>query len=81
MAMLIKGNEIDALVAKYCAMTGETNKSEAVRKALAAQIEVLASQERLTDRVAKIQERAAEAGFVGAGTDLKPFFDEQWGDG
>ena len=41
MAMLIKGNEIDDLVAKYCAMTGEKNKSEAVRKALAAQIEVL----------------------------------------
>jgi len=37
MAMLIKGNEIDALVAKYCAMTGQTNKSEAVRQALSAQ--------------------------------------------
>ena len=34
MAMLIKGDEIDALVAKYCAMTGQKNKSEAVRKAI-----------------------------------------------
>ena len=51
MAMLIKGDEIDALVAKYCAMTGVKNKSEAVRKALAAQIEALAAEERLVDRV------------------------------
>ncbi|QLH17085.1 type II toxin-antitoxin system VapB family antitoxin (plasmid) [Paracoccus pantotrophus] len=80
MAMLIKGDEIDALVAKYCAMTGVKNKSEAVRKALAAQIEALAAEERLVDRVGKIQRRAAEAGFVSTGEDLKPFFDEQWGE-
>lgn len=80
MAMLIKGNEIDTLVAKYCAMTGEKNKSEAVRKALAAQIEVLSGRERLVDRVAKIQRSAAEAGLVSTGEDLKPFFDEQWGE-
>ena len=80
MAMLIKGDEIDALVAKYCAMTGVKNKSEAVRKALAAQIEALAGMERLVDRVAKVQRRAAAAGFVSMGEDLKPFFDEQWGE-
>lgn len=80
MAMLIKGDEIDALVAKYCAMTGVKNKSEAVRKALAAQIEALAAEERLVDRVGRIQRRAAEAGFVSTGEDLKPFFDEQWGE-
>lgn len=80
MAMLIKGDEIDALVAKYCAMTGVKNKSEAVRKALAAQIEALAAEERLVDRVSRIQRRAAEAGFVSTGEDLKPFFDEQWGE-
>ena len=80
MAMLIKGDEIDNLVAKYCAITGEKNKSEAVRKALAAQIEALTGKERLVDRVAKVQRRAAEAGFVSTGEDLKPFFDEQWGE-
>lgn len=81
MAMLIKGDEIDVLVTRYCAMTGEKNRSEAVRKALAAQIEALSSQERLADRIARIQRRAAEAGFVSTGTDLKPFLDEQWGEG
>lgn len=81
MAIHIKGGEIDALLVKYCAMTGESNKSEAVRKALAAQIEALSGKERLADRMAKIQRRAAEAGFAGTGADLKPFFDEQWGEG
>lgn len=80
MAMLIKGDEIDALVAKYCAMTGLKNKSEAVRQAVAAQIEAIASKERLVDRVGKIQRRASAAGFVSANEDLKPFFDEQWGE-
>ena len=84
MAMLIKGDEIDALVAKYCAMTGVKNKSEAVRKALAAQIEALSAKETLADRVAKIQRRAVEAGFVSVGNDVeadKAFMDQQWGEG
>lgn len=83
MAMLIKGNEIDDLVAKYCAMTGEKNKSAAVRKALAAQIEALAGKDRLVDRVAKVQEEAAALGFVSAGSDVardKAFMDEMWGE-
>ena len=83
MAMLIKGDEIDALVARYCAMTGENNKSEAVRSALAAQIELLSRAESLTDRVAKIQQEAAALGFVSTGTDLagdKAFMDDMWGE-
>lgn len=80
MAMLIKGDEIDALVAKYCAMTGQKNKSEAVRQALAAQIEALSARESLADRVAKIQRRAADAGFVATGGSDKTFMDEVWGE-
>lgn len=79
MAMLIKGDEIDQLVARYCAMTGLTNKSEAVRRALAAQIEALAAEERLAVRVAKIQDRAAADGFRPAGDD-KAFMDDLWGE-
>lgn len=80
MAMLIKGDEIDRLVERYCAMTGQKNKSEAVREALAAQIEALSRQETLAAKVAKIQQSAAEAGFVSSGEDLKPFMDELWGE-
>lgn len=45
-------------------MTWLKNKSEAVRKALAAQIEVLSRQEGLADRVAKIQQEAVALGFL-----------------
>ena len=80
MAMLIKGDEIDALVAKYCAMTGQKNKSEAVRQALAAQIEALSARESLADRVAKIQRQAADSGFVAPLGSDKAFMDEMWGE-
>lgn len=48
----------------HSAMTWLKNKSEAVRKALAAQIEVLSRQEGLADRVAKIQQEAVALGFL-----------------
>jgi len=79
MAMLIKGEEIDHLVARYCAMTGVSNKSEAVRRALAAQIAALSAQRSLADRVTTIQKRAAADGFVSAGND-KAFMDDLWGE-
>ncbi|MFN8683761.1 type II toxin-antitoxin system VapB family antitoxin [Paracoccus sp. P2] len=80
MAIHIKGDEIDALLVRYCAMTGQTNKSEAVRQALMAQINALSARESLSTRVGKVQAKAAAAGFVSTGEDLKPFFDEQWGE-
>lgn len=80
MAILVKGDEIDQLVQKYCAMTGQKNKSEAVRQALAAQIDALSREETLADKVAKIQQSAKAAGFKSSGDDLKHFMDEQWGD-
>lgn len=80
MAILIRGDEIDALVEKYCVMTGQSNKSEAVRRALAAQIEALAAKESLADRVAKIQRKAAESGFVAPKSSDKAFMDEMWGE-
>lgn len=83
MAILVKGDEIDQLVQKYCAMTGQKNKSEAVRQALAAQIELLSRKESLTDRVAKIQREAAALGFVSTRSDMegdKAFMDDMWGE-
>jgi|TARA_R110000744_G_scaffold302108_3_gene411113 antitoxin VapB len=80
MAMLIKGDEIDDLVAKYCALTGVRNKSEAVRQALAAQISALSQKESLADRVASIQNRAAAFGIVADSADDKAFMDAMWGD-
>ncbi|TJZ89269.1 hypothetical protein FA743_19225 [Paracoccus gahaiensis] len=80
MTMLIKGDEIDELVAKYCALTWVKNKSEAVRQALAAQIAALAAKESLADRVAAIQRRAAASGILADGRDDKAFMDGMWGE-
>ena len=80
MAMHIKGDEIEKLVDKYCAITGQRNKSEAVREALAAQIDALSRKESLADKVTKIQRSARMAGFVSSGDDLKPFMDDMWGE-
>lgn len=80
MTMLIKGDEIDDLVAKYCAITGLKNKSEAVRQALAAQITALSAKESLAERIAAIQSRAAASGIVADGRDDKAFMDAMWGE-
>ena len=83
MPLYIKDPAVDTLVDQYLAATGMTNKTEAVRRALSDQLNALAAKEALTDRVARIQRRAAEAGFVSSGSDLaadKAFMDEQWGE-
>ena len=83
MPLYIKDPAVDTLVDQYLAATGMTNKTEAVRRALSDQLNALAAKETLTDRVARIQRRAAEAGFVSGGSDNaadKAFMDEQWGE-
>lgn len=82
MAILIKGDEIDSLVDRYCAMTGLKNKSEAVRQALSAQIEALGARETLAERVGRVQRKAAAAGFASEGDAAsdKAFMDEMWGE-
>lgn len=81
MTILIKGDEIDNLVERYCEMTGLTNKSEAVRRALAAQIEALAQRETLAQRVGRVQAKARAAGIVADGRDDKDLMDKMWGEG
>ncbi len=83
MPLYIKDPAVDTLVDQYLAATGMTNKTEAVRRALSDQLNALAAKESLTDRVARIQRRAAEAGFVSSSSDIaadKAFMDEQWGE-
>lgn len=83
MPLYIKDPAVDTLVDQYLAATGLTNKTEAVRRALSDQLKVLTDQETLAERVARIQRRAAEAGFVSTGSNIaadKAFMDEQWGE-
>lgn len=66
MSILVKGNEIDRLVDKYCALTGETNRSQAVRDALASQVDTLTNRVPLLHQIRAIQARARAAGFAPA---------------
>lgn len=79
MAIHIKGDQINTLLDTYCRLTGQTNKSDAVREALASQIAALSARESLSQRVAKIQAKAAASGIVADGRDDKALMDEMWG--
>lgn len=84
MAIYIRDPVVDTLIDQYLAATGLTNKTEAVRRALADQLKALAARGTLAERVAKIQRQAAEAGFLHSGSSDpaadKRFMDEMWGE-
>lgn len=84
MPLYIKDPTVDTLLERYLAVSGLTNKTEAVRRALHDQLKTLAEQEPLSARVARIQSRAAEMGFRSIGSDdpaaQKRHMDELWGE-
>ncbi|WP_167620225.1 type II toxin-antitoxin system VapB family antitoxin [Paracoccus ravus] len=80
MPLYTKAPDIDALVARYLAMTGTKDKTAAVREVFAAQIAALSARESLESRVTRIQRRAALAGILPDGNDDKAFMDEIWGE-
>ncbi|NGM47838.1 type II toxin-antitoxin system VapB family antitoxin [Rhodobacter sp. SGA-6-6] len=85
MPLYIRDPAVDSLLDQYLAATGQTNKTEAVRRALADQLKALAAKGSLAERVAKVQRQAAEAGFLhSGGSDPaadKKFMDDMWGEG
>ena len=80
MPLYIKDPTVDSLVDRYLALTGMTNKTEAVRQALKAAIAAQAERETLAERVAKVQRKAAAVGIVADGHDDKALMDEMWGE-
>lgn len=80
MSLLIKGSRIDALVERYCSLTGQSDKGEAVCQALMAHSAILSAQAAHAEKIKDIQQRAAAAGFVASGGDDKGFMDEAWGE-
>jgi antitoxin VapB len=77
MSLLIEGSRIDALVDRYCSLTGESGKAEAVCQALLAQIAILSAQ---AERSRDIQQCAAAGEFVSTGPNDKRFMDREWGE-
>lgn len=80
MPLYTRAPDIDALVARYLALTGTKDKTAAVREVFAAQIAALSARESLTTRVARIQRRAAVSGIAPDGRDDKAFMDDLWGE-
>lgn len=83
MPLYIKDPAVDSLVDQYLAATGLKNKTEALRRVLTDQLKMLADRETLTERVTKIQQRAADTGFGprrNPPDDDKEFMDSLWGE-
>lgn len=83
MPLYIKDPAVDTLLEEYLAAAGLKNKTEALRRVLTDQLKVLAEKESLSDRIAKIQLRATEAGFGPGRTseaESKAFMDSMWGE-
>lgn len=80
MPLYIRDNEVDALAAELQAVSGATNKTEAVRTALLHELERNRAKVPLSERLARLQARVAELGPLDPDFDMKRFSDELWED-
>ncbi|MCT4611525.1 MAG: type II toxin-antitoxin system VapB family antitoxin [Pelagimonas sp.] len=78
MPLYIRDDDVNNLAEAALKLTGRTNKTALVKDALEAFIEAHSAQESLHDKVAKIQEKAAQHGIVADGVDDKNFMDDAW---
>ena len=75
MPLFIRDNAVNEMADKLAHLMGG-NKTDAVRRALEAQIAALEQCETLTQRVARLQARARAAGLGPDGFDDKVLMDE-----
>lgn len=75
MPLYIRDEAVNSL-AEEVARLANINKTEAVRLALEHEREQLSSKPRLSDRIRKLQQRAAELGLKPDGYDDKPLMDD-----
>ena len=65
MPLYVKDPEVDKLLDAFLLASGQRNKTEAIRQLLSDGLRRLAEQESLAQRVARLQEAAADLGFCG----------------
>lgn len=80
MPMYIRDDKVDELAVRFMKLSGAENKTEAVRKALIAQIEAISNQKPLLERLEPILKRADKLGPVDPDFDMKEFTDQMWED-
>ncbi|MGB3312811.1 MAG: type II toxin-antitoxin system VapB family antitoxin [Albidovulum sp.] len=80
MPLYIRDDAVAQLAVRLMHMTGAENKTEAVRRALLAQIEAVQNRKPLLERIEEIRAEADTIGAVDPGFDMKAFTDQMWGD-
>ncbi len=79
MALIIRNPEVDALAEEVRRLTKAKTKTEAVRRALEAQLAQARRAAPLKDRLARSKALADAPGPSDPGFDMKAYTDEMWG--
>jgi len=80
MPLYIRDDQVDDLAVRFMKLTGAKSKTDAVRNALMAQLEVVSNQKPLLERLEPILERADDLGPADPDFDMKKFTDAMWED-
>ncbi len=78
MPLYIRDEEVNALAAQVKEVTGARTKTEAVRAALQAELQAVAREKPLIERINKLQAKADGIGEVDPNFDMKRFSDTMW---
>lgn len=78
MPLYIRDAAVDALAEKVMKATGAKTKTDAVRKALQAQLDAQMNRKPLLERLQPILDRADQIGEPDPDFDMKKYTDEMW---
>ena len=78
MPLYIRDDAVDALAEKVMKATGAKTKTDAVRKALQAQLAAELNRKPLLERLQLILDRADRIGEPAPDFDMKKYTDEMW---
>ena len=78
MPLYIRDAAVDALAEKVMKATGAKTKTDAVRKALQAQLDAQMNRKPLLERLQPILDRADQIGEPDPDFDMKKYTDELW---
>jgi len=78
MPLYIRDDDVDALAVELQIKTGVSTKTEAVRNALRHELDRIASETPLRERLAALREKARTLGLPNPDFDMKRFSDGLW---
>jgi antitoxin VapB len=78
MPLYIRDDAVDDLAEKVMKVTGAKTKTDAVRKALQAQLDAELSRKPLLERLQPVLQQARQIGERDPNFDMKKYTDEMW---